>query len=227
MKLFLRPKNSNSGVMAFDLDNTLYNIPGYIAFQEESQLARLAKFLGTELEQARKLVLEKKARREKAGLPPTSLANIFREFGISHQQIVAWRNSELRPSDWLSPDPKLRHSLILLATRYRLALLTNNPHKVAEESLRALGVDDLFQTIIALDDVGFSKPHRAHFDKLMESFGGQPEDYFVIGDRFDVDIKPALDAGMSGILVNEVGDIYLLPDLLLEGQSSEKLPNSL
>ncbi|MEJ5183680.1 MAG: HAD family hydrolase [Rectinemataceae bacterium] len=227
MKLFLRPRNSNSGVLAFDLDNTLYNNPGYIAFQEESQLSRLASFLGTELEQARQMVQEKKAQRERDGLPPTSLATIFREFGISQQQIVAWRNSELRPSDWLSRDPKLRHSIILLATQYRLALLTNNPHKVAEESLQALGVDDLFQTIIALDDVGFSKPHRAHFDKLMEAFGGQPEDYFVIGDRFDIDIKPALDAGMSGILVDEVGDIYLLPDLLLEGRSSGDLPNSL
>jgi FMN phosphatase YigB (HAD superfamily) len=38
----------------------------------------------------------------------------------------------------------------------------------------------------------------------------------VLGDRFSVDIEPALALGMNGILIENVAEIYRLPELLIE-----------
>ncbi len=215
MRLFLRPPLRRHGILAFDLDGTLYDNAAYIRFQEESQVRRLADFLCLSYDEAGARIRRIRQHRKEGGLPPTSLANIFRELGVPFDLIVRWRQEEFHPSNWLSQDGALFESLSSLKNFYILGIITNNPHAVAEQSLKALGIFDLFNIIIALDDTYRSKPDPAPFKMLLKETQAQPRDCFVIGDRYDIDIEPALAEGMNGILVDSVKDLYILPQILL------------
>jgi HAD superfamily hydrolase (TIGR01549 family) len=215
MRLFLRPPLSRHGILAFDLDGTLYDNAAYIRFQEESQIRRLADFFDLSYDETHSRVKRIRQHRKEGGLPPTSLANIFRELGVPFDLIVRWRQEEFHPSNWLSQDGALFESLSSLKNFYILGIITNNPHTVAEQSLKALGIFDLFNIIIALDDTYRSKPDPAPFKMLLKETQAQPRDCFVIGDRYDIDIEPALAEGMNGILVDSVKDLYVLPQILL------------
>ncbi len=215
MRLFLRPPLRRHGILAFDLDGTLYDNAAYIRFQEKSQVRRLADFLCLSYNEAGARIRRIRKHRKEGGLPPTSLANIFRELGVPFDLIVRWRQEEFHPSNWLSQDGALFESLSSLKNFYVLGIITNNPHAVAEQSLKALGIFDLFNIIIALDDTYRSKPDPAPFKMLLKETQAQPRDCFVIGDRYDIDIEPALAEGMNGILVDSVKDLYILPQILL------------
>lgn len=215
MRLFLRPPLRRHGILAFDLDGTLYDNAAYIRFQEESQVRRLADFFDLSYDEAGARIRRIRQHRKEGGLPPTSLANIFRELGVPFDLIVRWRQEEFHPSNWLSQDGALFESLSSLKNFYILGIITNNPHTVAEQSLKALGIFDLFNIIIALDDTYRSKPDPAPFKMLLKETQAQPRDCFVIGDRYDIDIEPALAEGMNGILVDSVRDLYILPQILL------------
>lgn len=215
MRLFLRPPLRRHGILAFDLDGTLYDNAAYIRFQEESQVRRLADFLDLSYDEARARIKRIREHRNENGLPPTSLANIFRELGVPFDLIIRWRQEEFHPSDWLSEDGALLESLSSLKNAYVLAIITNNPHAVAEQSLKALGILPLFTIIIALDDTCRSKPDPAPFKTLLKETHAAPKDCCVVGDRYDIDIEPALAEGMNGILVDSVKDLYVLPQILL------------
>jgi len=206
--------------LIFDMDGTLYSHEAYGRYQETSQVARLALHLGIPEFEAAALLRKQREARLAAGLPKTSMANLFLELGraqgfaIDMATIVRWRVEEIRPAEWLTPDPRLDETLAALARRYRLALLTNNPRSVGAASLAALGVASRFEAVIGLDDSFESKPSPLPFLKTCEILDLLPAACVSIGDRVDVDMEPALALGMGGILVDGVEDVYRLPELL-------------
>ena len=197
--------------LVFDMDGTLYTHEAYFRYQETSQVARLARRLGVSEGEAGARVDAAREARRAAGLPKTSLARHFLALGVDIATIIAWREEEIRPAEWLKADPKLDQALGLLATRYRLVLLTNNPKKVGAESLAALGVASRFEAVIGLDDTFESKPAPEPFLAACGALGLPPSSCVSIGDRVEVDIEPALALGMGGILVKGVGEVYELP----------------
>lgn len=202
------------------MDGTLYTHEGYGSWQETSQVARLARHLGIREDEAAAMMAKEREARRAAGLPKTSMANLFlglgrsRGFPIDMTTIIRWREEEIRPAEWLKADPKLDEALAALASRFRLCLLTNNPRSVGMESLTALGVASHFSSVIGLDDSLESKPSPKPFLKACAALGLPPTSCVSIGDRMDVDIEPALALGMGGILVDGVEDVYRLPELL-------------
>jgi phosphoglycolate phosphatase/putative hydrolase of the HAD superfamily len=200
--------------LVFDMDGTLYRHDAYGRYQETSQVARLAAFLGlSEAETVARIAAVRESRRS-AGLPKTSLATIFGVLGAGMEDIIRWREEEIRPAEWLRPDPRLASVLSGLSGRYRLALLTNNPRIVGEESLKALGIGQCFECVTGLDDTRQSKPAPAPFIAVCARLGLPPSLCLSIGDRMDVDIEPALALGMGGLLVEGVEEVYALPEYL-------------
>lgn len=197
--------------LVFDMDGTLYENLDYYRFQESSQVERLAGFLGiSPSEAAERLGAAREARRA-AALPATSMANHFLTLGVDMPSIIRWREEALDPRQWLTADSRLDAALALLARRFRLALLTNNPRSVGRASLQALGVAARFEQVIGLDDTGKSKPSAEPFIAACRGLGLPFSSCVSIGDRQDVDIEPALALGMGGILVRGARDVYELP----------------
>ncbi|HEY9054650.1 MAG TPA: HAD family hydrolase [Rectinemataceae bacterium] len=201
--------------LVFDLDNTLYTHPAYAAFQESSQIERLASWIGCRIGEAEARVRALKEARAAAGLQKTSSANLFRQLGVPMEEIVRWRVEAFRPSEWLDRNPALDEALGRLSGRYRLALLTNNPRAVGEASLEALGVRPRFAAVAGLDDSFESKPSVAPFAAILSALGMAAEVCISIGDRMDVDLAPAMELGMGAILVDGVEDVIALPGVLL------------
>jgi HAD superfamily hydrolase (TIGR01509 family) len=199
--------------LVFDLDNTLYTNPAYAAFQEEVLVERLGRELGIGTDAAAARIAALRAERESAGLGKTSLGKLFAAIGIDIATSVAWREECIEPSKWLAKDQKLDRALSALSKRFALALMTNNPRLIGEKSLEALGVRRHFSVLVGLDDTLSGKPAPEPFALVSRRLGLDPSRCVSIGDRFDVDLAPAMELGMGAILVDGVEDVYLLPEL--------------
>ncbi|MFW5806827.1 MAG: HAD family hydrolase [Spirochaetota bacterium] len=200
--------------LLFDIDGTLYDNAAYINSHNRALVRRLALELGRSFEDTQQAVAEARDRLTGESGRAPSLANTFAEFGVEIETSAAWRSTLLEPECYLSPDERLRETLGTLRRRYKLAALTNNPADIAERTLRCLGVAEHFGVTVALDDTFVSKPDLAPFRAALTSLRLAPTEVVMIGDRYDVDIAPALDLGMAGILVEGVAEVYELPELL-------------
>lgn len=215
MKIYALPGKTLGKGLLFDFDSTLYTNPGYASFQNDVLIERLARERGLSLETLRAEIDARRAADAAAGRGRTSLGNLFVGLGLPVETSVAWREELIEPSRWLGPDAELDAVLGRLAARYSLALVTNNPRSVGLKGLEALGVSSRFEAVVGLDDTMRSKPDPAPYLRAASALGLEPASCVSIGDRYDVDLVPALSLGMGAVLVDGVEDVYRLPELLL------------
>lgn len=214
---FPRFYNIPAGLKAiiFDIDSTLYTNAGYAFEQVDCQVRRFASLRGISNEEARKMVADyrKKFAQENGG-KKVSLSNTLLSFGISIEQSVQWRRELIEPGEFLSPDKKLRETLALLSKKFKLLCVTNNPILPAQKTLKALGVEEWISSLIGLDTCNLSKPAKEPFILAAKEADLPFDKIASVGDRYDLDLAPALELGMGGILVSGVADVYKLPSLL-------------
>ena len=205
--------------LVLDIDKTLYTHDGYARSQIDVLVERLSRERGEPLARTARLVGETQRELGRGSRGTQSLGNTFAALGIPIEESVRWRNELIRPQEYLVPDERLRVTLTELAGRYRLIVVTNNPEAVGRRTLAALGVDDLLPLLIGLDTTGRSKPDPAAFVLAAELLGLLPQTMCSVGDRYDVDIAPALSVGMGGVLVDGVEEVYDLPSVLAGGRA--------
>ncbi len=206
---------SDIKAIIFDIDSTLYTNAAYAFEQVDCQVRRFASIRGITNEEARKMVADyrKKYAAENGG-KKVSLSNTLRSFGVSIEQSVQWRRELIEPADFLGPDKKLQEALAALGRRYKLLCVTNNPILPAQKTLDALGVADLMEVLVGLDTCNLSKPAKEPFERAAKETGVPFDKIISVGDRYDLDLAPALELGMGGVLVRGVEDVYRLPELI-------------
>ena len=207
--------SSKIRAILFDMDSTLYTNADYARAQIDLPIDRLAHLKGKSFaEMSGEIAAYREKWAEEHEGRKISLANAFVAFGVDIEESVKWRNELLDPKRYIVEDIQLRSTLENLADKFTLAVVTNNPVSVAERTLDALGVGDMFRTVVGLDTCGVSKPHKAPFLKAAALCGVAPGECLSVGDRYDIDIALPLELGMGGILVDGVEDVYKLPELL-------------
>lgn len=206
---------SDIKAIIFDIDSTLYTNAAYAFEQVDCQVRRFASIRGITNDQARKMVADyrKKYAAENGG-KKVSLSNTLRSFGVSIEQSVQWRRELIEPADFLGLDKKLQEALAALGRRYKLLCVTNNPILPAQKTLDALGVADLMEVLVGLDTCNLSKPAKEPFERAAKEAGVPFDKIISVGDRYDLDLAPALELGMGGVLVRGVEDVYRLPELI-------------
>lgn len=212
MKVYKIP--ASLSCVIFDIDSTLYTNAAYAREQVDVQLRHFAELRGEAYEATRNMVESYRAGHEKTHGEKISLGNALIAFGVPISESVKWREALIEPALYLDADMRLRDTLEILAARFTLVAVTNNPVLPARKTLEALGVSALFPELIGLDTTGVSKPHRKPFLAAAERAGAPLEECLSVGDRYDIDIALPLELGMGGILVDGVADVYGLPDLL-------------
>jgi len=208
--------------IAFDIDRTLYDNDAYADDQIDSQYRRAAVHWGVSEEEARQKVRswrDEYGRRNDGAT--TSLGNSLAGLGIPIETSVVWRNETIVPADYLSQDENLVRAVSSLARRVPLVAVTNNPVQVGNETLTVLGVRSFFGAVVGLDTTWRSKPDPESFREALRQLGVPADETVSVGDRYDVDIEPALSLGMGGILVEGVREVYDLPVFL-----SDRLPGA-
>ena len=89
-----------------------------------------------------------------------------------------------------------------LKNKYKLVILSNGERKQQRKKIEYTGLNKYFSNIVISSEVGYSKPERQIFEVACEMINLRPENCIMIGDKYNVDIEGALNAGMHGIWVN-------------------------
>ena len=100
------------------------------------------------------------------------------------------------------------HALLdSLANRYRLAVLSNYPvGECIRESLRNIGLDRYFDTIMVSGDLGVIKPGREIFESLLAGLDLPPEQVLFAGDDWIADVVGSCAVGMPCVHITDSRD---------------------
>ena len=215
MTVYRKPHKLSA--ICFDIDNTLYRNEAYSDSQIRLLKIRLGEEKGWSMEEVEHELDRVKQITEKQ----QSHGNWFKMLGIPISTSVKWREELLKPGDYLDRDFRLIRTLESLKD-YALCALTNNPASIGRKTLDSLGVLELFDLIIGLDDTGSSKPNIEPFIEIEKRLGVPREEIMIVGDRFDVDLDVPLQRGWGAVLVESMEDVYKLaeccPDSFSGGQ---------
>ncbi|HET9030347.1 MAG TPA: HAD family hydrolase [Candidatus Aquilonibacter sp.] len=78
----------------------------------------------------------------------------------------------------------------------KLGILTNGFSETHREKIALLQIGEYFDAIFIADEVGMLKPDPLLFAHACRELGSSPMHGAMVGDRYDRDIRGALDAGM-------------------------------
>ncbi len=81
----------------------------------------------------------------------------------------------------------------------KLGILTNGFAETHREKIALLQIGELFDAVFIADEVGMLKPDPLLFAHACTQLGAPPMRGAMVGDRYDRDIRGALDAGMFAV----------------------------
>jgi len=206
----------------FDMYNTLicYDPP-----REETQAEALKKF-GFEFkpeqltvpilaadeyfyEENAKLALAKRSEEEKKNLWAQYEVVLLKEAGITPtKELIGAMLMEMSNFKYeMAIYDDVIPALIEIKNRGLITGLVSNADRDVTAMLERLQLNTLLDVIVTSLEVGFTKPHREIFDAAVTKAGIEAGEAVFIGDQYKVDIQGAINAGMSGILLDR-SDYY-------------------
>ncbi len=84
----------------------------------------------------------------------------------------------------------------------KLGLVTNGLSETHREKIALLRVSEFFDAIFLADEVGMIKPDPLLFAHACRTLGSAPARAAMVGDRYDRDIRGALEAGLFTVWLN-------------------------
>ncbi len=201
-------------VLMFDLDGTLYDCQALLDKQREVAIDIIKDHINCDWNQAKqKLDDTQNQMQQSLGYFPSMTAATV-EIGIPLKEYVKSCADRYDGSDFLERDQQLINTLMKLNQHYNLGLVSNNNSTQIGRMLSKLGIENFFQLQLGVDTTYYIKPDVRVYEHAMNKLGVLPEECMVIGDRQDIDLKPAKDLGMITMLVSSVKDVYNLGAIL-------------
>jgi putative hydrolase of the HAD superfamily len=138
-------------------------------------------------------------------LRKTMWEQALRGVGIDDRRLAersAERYNDYRKR-YFSPFPGAVATLRLLRERgLRLGILTNGFSETHREKIALLQLGEYFDAVFIADEVGMIKPDPLLFAHAVKELGSTPAHGAMVGDRYDRDIRGALDAGLYTVWLN-------------------------
>ena len=130
-----------------------------------------------------------------------SNSSIFRSMGFPSDHWQKYFNT-LDEAKYYKPEPKVYKTLERLKEIVPISVFTNVKPEKFTRTIEAIGIKpELFTFILTGDDVKERKPALDGFHLMIEKSKLLPEEILYVGDRVDVDIKPARAVGMKTCLL--------------------------
>ncbi|MFN5059279.1 MAG: HAD family hydrolase [Chloroflexota bacterium] len=101
----------------------------------------------------------------------------------------------------LTFDQGVEALLDMLATRYRLALITNGPSWTQRAKIDQLQLSRWFECMVVSGEYGVEKPDPRIFAHVLDQLGIDATDAIMIGDNPEADIRGAHAVGMRAIWI--------------------------
>ena len=92
----------------------------------------------------------------------------------------------------------------LLASLEHVGVVSNGYGPVQRRKLAETGLDKHVDAVVCADDVEAFKPDDAPFDAVVDAVDA--EEYVMVGDNVDYDIRPAADRGYCTVFVGPEDD---------------------
>ncbi|MBX7076376.1 MAG: TIGR02253 family HAD-type hydrolase [Methanobacteriaceae archaeon] len=103
----------------------------------------------------------------------------------------------------LRPFPRTTNILVYLKTKgYKLGAISNGITIKQWEKLIRLNIHGFFDSVITSEEVGFKKPNRHIFEEALSQMDCKAEKSIMVGNKLDIDVMGAVNAGMKAVLVN-------------------------
>jgi 2-haloalkanoic acid dehalogenase type II len=206
----LRALTHKIRAVAFDLDNTLWDVDPVIARAEQRWMAWLHENC-PRIPERHSLDDLRAARLELAAREPhnahdftylriASLAQRARECGYDESIADAAFEAFFSARNELEFFPDVRPAFQRLRRKYSLASLSNG-----NADLGRIGVADLFDLSLSARSIGAAKPARLCFERLAEGLHLAPQELIYVGDDPLLDVEAARAAGLSTAWMNRTG----------------------
>jgi putative hydrolase of the HAD superfamily len=82
------------------------------------------------------------------------------------------------------------------------AVLTNGTTEQQNDKLRRTGLAGRVGPVWTVEDLGVAKPDPEAFRLACERWGLPPSQVLSVGDRHDLDVRPARSAGLAAVLID-------------------------
>lgn len=184
----------------FDLDGTLLNRDESVKIFVDKQYERLHKCLGDVPKDkyiARFIELDNQGYVWKDAVYQ-QLVDEFNITGITGEGLLQdyisqFKNSCIPFSNLINMLEKLRNSNLVLG------MITNGKGQFQMDNIRALGIENYFETILISEWEGMKKPDPQIFKKALDKLHVSSTEAIFIGDHPEKDVKAAQNAGVKGI----------------------------
>ena len=199
--------------VAFDLDNTLWDVEPVLARAEARLLEWLHEHcprIPQQVSQADMAVARAQLAREQPHhahdvtyLRLTSLERHARECG--YQEDIAARAFEVFLAARCEVEilPDVRPALARLRRRFRLASLSNG-----NADLARIGLDSAFSVSLNARQIGAGKPDRRCFERLAQELAVMPREILYVGDDPWLDVHAAREAGCRSAWMNRRAGLW-------------------
>jgi putative hydrolase of the HAD superfamily len=124
--------------------------------------------------------------------------------------------------------PDVRPTLEILASRYRLGLVTNGLACLQRYKLASSGLADYFASVTVAGDVGIAKPDPVIFRHALATLRADTTQSAMVGNSLRSDIAGAQGVGVRAVWVNRLCEPLsdgIIPDIEIE--SLAELPDTL
>ncbi len=189
-------------VVAFDLDNTLYDEGLYYEAAFERIAPWLAEHSGRDTARVRARL--RAILRDKGKHYHYLFSDILTELGLDPKgDLPAVLDLFREVTRRLEPFPGVPALLGDLRRRYRLVLITAGQRRFQERKIELLGIAPFFEEIVFSSTLPESKPSPMPFRHLLERMGGvAPERAVYIGDNPLFDFRGSRAIGMRTVRVH-------------------------
>lgn len=89
---------------------------------------------------------------------------------------------------------------------FKMAVLTNGQQAQQEAKISAMGLNDFFETVLAVGTVDALKPDQKAFAHLCRVLDREPHEVLFVGDDLDIDVRASINAGLHGVWLNRNGE---------------------
>jgi putative hydrolase of the HAD superfamily len=198
---------SNIRAIAFDLDDTLWDIEPVMARAERGLLDWMRehfprvpeRFTTEDMRAARAALAHAEPHRahDFAYLRKTCTARHFQECGYGEHEAARAIEIFYAARNTLECFNDVLPALAALRRNYVLGSLTNGNADLAK-----IGLAHYFSVSLNACQVGFPKPHPDSFGQLIAGLEVDPHEVLYVGDDPTVDIQGARSAGMCTVWMN-------------------------
>ncbi len=127
-----------------------------------------------------------------------------RGFKLSHEQWLEFTWLWYEPLSRLARiEPDIKKTLVSLRdSGLKLGIVSNTfvASQSLDKHLQQFGILEMFPVRLYSYQFAFRKPDKRIFDAACRQMECRPQNTIFVGDRVDVDIKPAIEMGMYGAL---------------------------